>query len=715
MIVVVALKLFVYSIRVVLHFIGIYESCIYSVNDLLVSHYIPIFQGFCSRGQLRVAGVGEFRSVNENNKSLVIYLLGGLLLLLLLLGTIIGGLLCRCFCGCFFSWWGCFFLLLLTATGNKESNHILGSDETIIVDLEFAEDIIDLSLVDRQVSLHLEHWCTRCLLLLEHVTALAIENGVDTAHGLLGALHLDEVDGLQQTWLSGHAASVQDATGSWDQLSTATMDGIGVEGDIVEIETDSTHVLVAEDTFLGGPVETGLDGVLDLVKELDSLGDVNDHVGSVLVGSEGPDLTGVVDVPLVLLRQVATTGLWLVTWRDILVLDLVSKTFWEGLGLHVQTVVLVGRLGQAHDGRLLGDGLAVRHNGVGLDDGDTGVVLLQILQADLQVQLTGTGDNVLARLLGEDLDHGVGLGQTLEAFDQLGEIGWVLAADGDADNGRDGELHLSHVVGLVVGGDATGLDQVLVNADKTDQVTGGDVIDGFDVAAHHKNGTLDLLVVQITLLAGLVVGAHNADLLASGDFTSEDATESVEAALVGGGDHLGDVGHQGSVGVAVLESEGNGIVMGTLVQLLHAVSLGGQWGWQVNGNYLQQSLASWQPVAHEALEHGLALEVLVVTLEGNTADLHDLGDLLVALLHDVLEGLVDWVQNPLDETALGCSVGRRLHPLLVLGVEEVVTPQMLHHLVQVDLELGGVHLGELLEGEGPAVETGAETDGSVLG
>merc|ERR1711935_961791 len=73
MIVVVALKLFVYSIRVVLHFIGIYESCIYSVNDLLVSHYIPIFQGFCSRGQLRVAG-GEFRSVNENNKFVISYL-----------------------------------------------------------------------------------------------------------------------------------------------------------------------------------------------------------------------------------------------------------------------------------------------------------------------------------------------------------------------------------------------------------------------------------------------------------------------------------------------------------------------------------------------------------------------------------------------------------------------------------------------------------------
>ena len=118
------------------------------------------------------------------------------------------------------------------------------------------------------------------------------------------------------------------------------MDGIGVEGDIVEIETDAAHVLVAKNTFLRGPVETGLDGVLDFVEELDTLGDINDHVGTILIGTEGPNLTGIVDVPLVLLGQVATAGLWLVTGRDLLVLDLVRQTIGEGLGLHVQTVVL---------------------------------------------------------------------------------------------------------------------------------------------------------------------------------------------------------------------------------------------------------------------------------------------------------------------------------------------------------------------------------------
>jgi len=56
-----------------------------------------------------------------------------------------------------------------------------------------------------------------------------------------------------------------------------------------------------------------------------------------------------------------------------------------------------------------------------------------------------------------------------------------------------------------------------------------------------------------------------------------------------------------------------------------------------------------------------------------------------------------------------------LDPLLGLGVVESIAPEVLHHLVQIDLELGGVHLGELLEREGPAVEAGTETDGTVTG
>ena len=42
--------------------------------------------------------------------------------------------------------------------------------------------------------------------------------------------------------------------------------------------------------------------------------------------------------------------------------------------------------------------------------------------------------------------------------------------------------------------------------------------------------------------------------------------------FVGGGHHLGDVHHERGVGVAVLDTDGAFVVVGTLVQHLHTVS-----------------------------------------------------------------------------------------------------------------------------------------------
>ena len=85
------------------------------------------------------------------------------------------------------------------------------------------------------------------------------------------------------------------------------------------------------------------------------------------------------------------------------------------------------------------------------------------------------------------------------------------------------------------------------------------------------------------------------------------------AYLIGGWDHLGDVGHEWTVGVACSEGLGELVVLGTFVQHLASVSLGGKWRWKVDGNHLEKSLTSWEPVSHEALEEGLASEVLVVS------------------------------------------------------------------------------------------------------
>ena len=153
-------------------------------------------------------------------------------------------------------------------------------------------------------------------------------------------------------------------------------------------------------------------------------------------------------------------------------------------------VVLVWRLGQTHLARLLGDSLSVGHDGVGLLERDLGVVLLQILEADLEMELASSGDDVLSGLLDDALHHGVGLGQPLETLDQLGQVSGVLALHGDSHDRRDGELHDLHVVGILEGGQGSGLDEELINTNETTDVTGGDILDSLNTSSHHKDGPL---------------------------------------------------------------------------------------------------------------------------------------------------------------------------------------------------------------------------------
>jgi len=565
-------------------------------------------------------------------------------------------------------------------------------------------------LVDRQVSLYDEHWSAWRLGLFVNVASTFVEYSVDTTDGRLWALDLDSVDWLSDSWGSGELASEEHSSSGWHNLAGTSMDGVSVKGDIVDVVSATSHVLVAKNTLFGGPLEASNNGILDLVQVLNSLGGIEHDIWAGYVWTEAPDLSGLIDVPTVFLAQVLASSLLVLLVVDLTVLDLVGESVWEWLRLHEETVMLVWRFGEAHHARLLGDGLSVGDDWVGLLDWHASVVLLEILQADLQMKLTGTSDNVLTGVSGLDDDHWIGLGESFETFDELWKIGWVLGLNGNSHDWRDGELHDLHVVGLVVGGDGTGLDQVLVNANETDNVTAWHILDSLGVSAHHENGSLDLLDVQVGLGAWHVVWSHDSASESGSHDTREDSTEGVESALIGGWHHLGDVHHEWSLWVASLDTLGGLVVLGSLVQELHSVVLGGDWRWEMDGNHLEEGVAGWQPGSHESLHQWLALEVLVVTLQLDTGGDDELGDLLVLLVHNGVEDSVDWVHDELDEGSLVGAVLLVLHPLLGLGVEVVVAPESLHELGRLHLKLLAVHIGKLLEGESPRVKAGTEAD-----
>ena len=118
-----------------------------------------------------------------------------------------------------------------------------------------------------------------------------------------GALRLSEVGGLH-----GRVTESADGVGHsgwhWSQrMASATVDGIGVHGNVVEVVADATHRLLGERSLLGGPLEGRDNVVLDLVEVLDTDSVVDEDVGASGVRPEAPDLAGEVDVPGVVVGE----------------------------------------------------------------------------------------------------------------------------------------------------------------------------------------------------------------------------------------------------------------------------------------------------------------------------------------------------------------------------------------------------------------------------
>ena len=94
---------------------------------------------------------------------------------------------------------------------------------------------------DGEVRLDSEHGSSGTLLFREDLSTTLVEDGVDTANGVLGTLDLDKVDGLLETGGGEQARSVADTTASGDDLTSTTVDGISVElrRSLVEIQSNT--------------------------------------------------------------------------------------------------------------------------------------------------------------------------------------------------------------------------------------------------------------------------------------------------------------------------------------------------------------------------------------------------------------------------------------------------------------------------------------------
>mmetsp|Transcript_41573 Transcript_41573/g.70131 ORF Transcript_41573/g.70131 Transcript_41573/m.70131 type:complete len:529 (+) Transcript_41573:715-2301(+) len=501
------------------------------------------------------------------------------------------------------------------------------------------------------------------------------------------------------------------------------MNGISMHGNVLQIVSDTAHVLVAHDTLLCSPLPGSNKGILQLLQVGNTLGLISDNVGPGSIRTKAPDLTGVHHIPLIVVSQIPRACLGVVLVADLAVVDIVAQLVPKRLRLREHSVMFVRRLAQADDGSSLGDGFTERDYGLRNPQFDTHEILLQILQANFQMQLTSTSNDVLTSFLNGSLHKWIRLGKTLQSFDQFWKISRILGLDSNTHDRRNTVLHVLERIRIlrVLVSDGGSLHHELIDTEKTHQITTRHVLHRLLVPTHHQHSSLNALGVKIRLATILVVGAHDSGLLTGFHGTREDTSKSDETSFICGRHHLGDVQAHGALGVTALNRLEILVTIlfanGASVQALGTICLGFRGGRQMGHNHHKQGVGSRQPLLHDGFQQLFALQIFIRGFEFDAQGSQHLRVLLGLFRHDCVKHLVDRLPHELAEGTLQArTIGSRfaLSPLLCLGVKETVSPQPIHHLLHVDTKLLGVHPSKTHQGEGPPVEPRPEGDGPLL-
>jgi hypothetical protein len=74
---------------------------------------------------------------------------------------------------------------------------------------------------------------------------------------------------------------------------------------------------------------------------LDSLGGIDQNVGSSVFGTEAPDFQGIVLVPSEVVAEFLASDFRVILWSDIALFDFIGELFVEGFSSTVKSVVLI--------------------------------------------------------------------------------------------------------------------------------------------------------------------------------------------------------------------------------------------------------------------------------------------------------------------------------------------------------------------------------------
>uniref|UniRef100_A0A914MVR8 Uncharacterized protein n=1 Tax=Meloidogyne incognita TaxID=6306 RepID=A0A914MVR8_MELIC len=121
------------------------------------------------------------------------------------------------------------------------------------------------------------------------------------------------------------------------------------------------------------------------------------------------------------------------------------------------------------------------------------------------MQFSSTSNDMLSRLLKNALHHRIRFSQTFQTFNlnytrfelkksklqtnQFWQIPSILRFHSNTNNRRDREFHNTQIVSILVGCNCSTFNEVLINTNKSSNISCRDIFNWFNITSHHENCT----------------------------------------------------------------------------------------------------------------------------------------------------------------------------------------------------------------------------------
>lgn len=144
-----------------------------------------------------------------------------------------------------------------------------------------------------------------------------------------------------EPWFSSKNCSIEDSSGCWNNLSSTSMNSISMERDILNVESNSSHIFFCHNTFFGCPLEGSFHRILDFMEVLNLFSLINKKIWSGSFWSKAPHFLSIIWIPIIFFLESFHSNLWIRSWSYFIIINSICELFMHWFTFHINSVMFI--------------------------------------------------------------------------------------------------------------------------------------------------------------------------------------------------------------------------------------------------------------------------------------------------------------------------------------------------------------------------------------